>query len=295
MRFASVLETILDSIDSSSWYVRITSNPSLDLSRGYSYTAGSFGDEKEAHAGLSGYSVGERGLRGALDDLDDYLGLAGRSADGSRRYLVVFSGRDAGVGPDGEDLFTPKSIIAKIDCSTLTSVNDAVAKLSRMGIQDDLDFPLESALVEALVEVQGNFEDAWGSTAAWINSRTGEVVLVRNHTAQVLSEPARFGAPLSSGIRAQVEAAFAAGWMRWYRESKDTANIEASYSRSTKDALLEIASAGRRFGKRDSFKFYIDWHPTRREVTTLGQILSPSPGGVFERKQTKWQQQTQHP
>lgn len=153
---------------------------------------------------------------------------------------------------------------------------------------------LEAVLLEVPLEVEGNFEDAWGSIAAWINSHTGEVVLVRNHAAQILSDPARFGAPLHGGIHIQVEAAYAAGWMRWYRESKDTANIEASYSKSAKDALLEIASAGRKFGKRDSFKFYIDWHPTRREVMTLGQILSPSPGGVFERKTSQWQQLIQH-
>lgn len=116
-------------------FVRIGSRPISDLRRGYSYTAGAFGDRGQAHAGLSGYSVTDRGYRGALDELDQVMGVGGASAGGGPRHVTLFAGRTVGTGPDGEELFRPTRIIATLrtdDTDQYLDVDSAAQGLKRL-------------------------------------------------------------------------------------------------------------------------------------------------------------------
>ena len=133
-------------LDLNRLFIRVNARPRRDLERGYSYTMGCFGDESEAHAGLSGYSLGFRGVRGAVEELDARMGVKGEFlADGKlakrRKYAVmfvtVFRGRYVGEGPDGEELFEPSAIVASWKTREIASVEDLVERLAALGIRDE--------------------------------------------------------------------------------------------------------------------------------------------------------------
>lgn len=88
------------------FFVRVGSKPQSDLRRGYSYPMGSFGDESQAHAGLSGYEVDD--ALSAATKLQDRMGIWGSTDD---YFVTLFAGAHRGVGPDGEDLFKPIAIV----------------------------------------------------------------------------------------------------------------------------------------------------------------------------------------
>src|SRR5690606_20297156 len=100
----------------------------------------------EAHAGLSGYSLGFRGVRGAVEALDDRMGVKGAfTADGKLRkyraeavmFVTVFRGRYVGEGPDGEELFEPSAIVASWKTREIASVDALLERLAALGITDD--------------------------------------------------------------------------------------------------------------------------------------------------------------
>lgn len=121
-------------------FLRIGSHPAADLARGYSYSMGCFGEESEAHAGLSGYSL-DRGVEQAVADLADRMGISGlfRSQGGEvvRMFVTLFEGRDVGTGPDQEELFAPRAIVASWDTRELAGVEDLVERLAALGFVDD--------------------------------------------------------------------------------------------------------------------------------------------------------------
>lgn len=103
-------------------FVRVASHPLSDLRRGYSYSMGAFGDEDQAHGGLSGYSCID-GLEEALERLDDRMGIVGYPC---RMWVCVYEGGDRGVGPDREDLFAPSRLVCAIDTRAVDSADKMV-------------------------------------------------------------------------------------------------------------------------------------------------------------------------
>jgi hypothetical protein len=117
-------------------YVRIASNPKADLYRGYSYSMGAFGNESQAHDGLSGYSTFVRGgLRAALLKLDRRMGIVGPYLDhtGTENpmYVAVYAGQLVGDGPDEEELFRPKKLIYYTRTTTETTAPDMIRRIGR--------------------------------------------------------------------------------------------------------------------------------------------------------------------
>lgn len=115
-------------------FLRTNSQPAADLDRGYSYSMGEFGNEDEAHAGLSGYSL-DSGVEDAIDRLDARMGVSGRFGKATM-FVTVFAGSRVGTGPDGEDLFVPASIVASFETTSIKDAADLVAKLAAIGIED---------------------------------------------------------------------------------------------------------------------------------------------------------------
>ena len=117
-------------LDLDKLFFRVALRPRTDLKRGYSYSMGSFGDESQAHAGLSSYSVQDFGVVGALEKLDERMGLTG---DG---YFVVLEGIHVGTGPDMEDLCRARSIVFQKKLSKIKSFDSLLEDLSKIGIFD---------------------------------------------------------------------------------------------------------------------------------------------------------------
>lgn len=126
-------------------FLRCNARPRRDLARGYSYSMGCFGDETEAHAGLSGYSL-DRGVEDAVQALADRMGVSGTFANKASRharlrasavmYVTLWEGSCRGTGPDGEDLFRPARIVASWKTSEIRDAADIVTRLAEMGIVD---------------------------------------------------------------------------------------------------------------------------------------------------------------
>ena len=127
-------------------FIRVNARPLRDLARGYSYPMGAFGDESEAHAGLSGYSLAD-GVEYAVERLDERMGVSGRftsreTAHGRRAhrhvaentvmYVTLFEGRRVGTGPDGEDLFAPSAIVASWRTTEIAGQDDLVTKIEAL-------------------------------------------------------------------------------------------------------------------------------------------------------------------
>lgn len=111
-------------------FFRVALKPKSDLKRGYSYTMGNFGDESEAHEGLSSYAVQDFGVVGALEKLNDRMGLTGEG------YFVVLDGVYVGVGPDMDALCKPKSIVFQKKLSKIKSFDSLIVDLAKIGISD---------------------------------------------------------------------------------------------------------------------------------------------------------------
>ena len=116
----------------SKMFLRTNSAPESDLARGYSYSMGEFGNEDEAHAGLSGYSL-DSGAEDAIERLDARMGISGRFGTVTM-FVTVFAGSDRGTGPDGEDLFAPAAIVASFETTSIKDAADLAAKLAALGI-----------------------------------------------------------------------------------------------------------------------------------------------------------------
>ncbi len=116
----------------SKMFLRTNSAPESDLVRGYSYSMGEFGNEDEAHAGLSGYSL-DSGAEDAIERLDARMGISGRFGTVTM-FVTVFAGSDRGTGPDGEDLFAPAAIVASFETTSIKDAADLAAKLAALGI-----------------------------------------------------------------------------------------------------------------------------------------------------------------
>lgn len=114
-------------------FIRVNSHPVEDLARGYSYSMGEFGNEEQAHAGLSGYSL-DGGVECAVEELDARMGVSG--AFPCQMFVSVFEGYDRGTGPDGEDLFAPTAILASFDTREIKDVSDLLTRLAALGIED---------------------------------------------------------------------------------------------------------------------------------------------------------------
>jgi hypothetical protein len=117
-------------LDLNRLFFRVALKPKTDLKRGYSYSMGMFGDESEAHAGLSSYAVQYSGVEGALESLNNRMGLVGEG------YFVVLDGVHVGTGPDMEDLCRPQSIVFQKKLSKIRSFDSLLADLARVGITD---------------------------------------------------------------------------------------------------------------------------------------------------------------
>jgi hypothetical protein len=118
----------------SKMFIRTNSAPESDLARGYSYSMGEFGNEDEAHAGLSGYSL-DSGVEDAIERLDARMGVSGRFGSATM-FVTVFEGSPCGPGPDGEDLFAPSAIVASFDTTSIKDAADLAEKLAALGIAD---------------------------------------------------------------------------------------------------------------------------------------------------------------
>lgn len=125
-----------DALRTDELFIRVGRFPERDLSRGYSYSMGEFGNEDQAHAGLSGYSL-ESGLVEAVSALDRRMGVSGRFTTPQGRavpmFVTLFAGKLVGMGPDGEDLFRPSSIVGSWRTTEVRDVHDLVEKLLRAG------------------------------------------------------------------------------------------------------------------------------------------------------------------
>lgn len=115
-------------------FLRTNSQPAADLDRGYSYSMGEFGNEDEAHAGLSGYSL-DSGVEDAIERLDARMGVSGRFGTVAM-FVTVFEGSIRGTGPDGEDLFAPSVIVASFETTSIKDAADLAEKLAAIGIAD---------------------------------------------------------------------------------------------------------------------------------------------------------------
>ena len=112
---------------------------------------GEFGNEEQAHAGLSGYSL-DRGTEDATTDIADRMGVSGkfqcretvaferkahrRVASDAVMYVAVYEGTDVGRGPDGEELFRPSRIVASWKTRDIRDAADIVSRLAALGIVD---------------------------------------------------------------------------------------------------------------------------------------------------------------
>lgn len=131
-------------------FIRVNARPRRDLARGYSYSMGCFGDEDQAHPGLSGYSL-DRGLEDACRALAERMGVSGRFAakatwvldrrphprvrDDVLMFVTLWEGHYAGRGPDSEDLFRPTRIIASWKTRELRGVEDLIERLRALGVE----------------------------------------------------------------------------------------------------------------------------------------------------------------
>lgn len=124
-------------------FVRTCSRPRRDLARGYSYSMGEFGNEEQAHTGLSGYSL-DRGTEDAVEALAERMGVSGRfERRGAHRriaadavtYVAVYEGRDAGTGPDGEELFRPSRLVAAWKTREIAGVEEVLERLAALGVE----------------------------------------------------------------------------------------------------------------------------------------------------------------
>jgi len=111
-------------------YARIGSHPLSDLKRGYSYPMGEFGNEEQAHEGLSGYSITNMGITDALKRLDKRMGIWGKFIDKTNKeakmFVTIFIGSDRGRGVDGEDLFKPHKILINLLTSKFSSRDSVI-------------------------------------------------------------------------------------------------------------------------------------------------------------------------
>ena len=131
-------------------FVRTCSRPRRDLARGYSYAMGCFGDEEQAHNGLSGYSL-DRGVEDAVEALAERMGIAGRFesrmtvafgrrphrrvAGDALMYVAVYEGAEVGEGPDGEELFRPARLVASWKTRDVRDVADMMERLAALGAE----------------------------------------------------------------------------------------------------------------------------------------------------------------
>lgn len=122
-------------LDLDKLFIRVNTHPESDLARGYSYSMGCFGDESEAHEGLSGYSFRSYGVIDVVARLDERMGISGDF--GGPMFVTVYEGRDVGMGPDGEDLFRPSRIIASFRTSEIKSRLHLLDALAKLGIVDE--------------------------------------------------------------------------------------------------------------------------------------------------------------
>ena len=118
------------SLDLDKLFFRVALRPKSDLRRGYSYSMGNFGDESQAHEGLSSYAVQDFSVNGAVEKLNERMGLIG---DG---YFVVLEGTYVGAGPDMEALCRPRAIVFQKKLSKIKSVESLIADLAAIGITD---------------------------------------------------------------------------------------------------------------------------------------------------------------
>lgn len=131
-------------------FIRTCSRPRRDFARGYSYSMGEFGNEEQAHAGLSGYSL-DRGIEDAVAALAERMGISGRFSvkethferrphrrvkDDAVMFVTLFEGADVGRGPDGEELFRPSRIVASWKTRELAGVEDLLGRIAALGIVD---------------------------------------------------------------------------------------------------------------------------------------------------------------
>jgi hypothetical protein len=112
---------------------------------------GAWGDDEQAHAGLSGYSL-DRGVEDAIEALDSRMGVSGRFgvkrtvaferrphrriASDAVMYVAVYAGAEVGTGPDGEELFRPSRLVAAWKTRDLRGAQDVVERLAAIGIED---------------------------------------------------------------------------------------------------------------------------------------------------------------
>ena len=126
----------MSSVSKTNLFVRIGSRPQADLERGYSYSMGCFGDESEAHPGLSAYAVDTWTLEGALVELHERMGIVGSYADNAtgaecEMFVCVFRGTRVGMGPDSEDLCRPDALVFAIDTRSASSVDEMIELVQR--------------------------------------------------------------------------------------------------------------------------------------------------------------------
>mgnify|MGYP003421315409 CR=1 FL=1 len=128
-------------------FVRTCSRPRRDLARGYSFAMGCFGDEEQAHDGLSGYSL-DRGTEDAVEQLGARMGVAGRFsskrtvaferrphrrvASDALMFVAVYEGADVSTGPDGEELFRPARLVATWKTREIRDAADLIQKIESL-------------------------------------------------------------------------------------------------------------------------------------------------------------------
>ena len=135
-------------------FVRTCSRPRRDLARGFSYSMGAWGDDEQAHEGLSGYSL-DRGVEDAVEALAERMGVSGRF--GAKRtvaferrphrriaadclmFVAVYEGTEVGTGPDGEELFRPARLVATFKTREIRDAADLLERLAALGIKDAAD------------------------------------------------------------------------------------------------------------------------------------------------------------
>jgi len=118
-------------------FIRAATNPAADLVRGYSYSMGEFGNEDEAHAGLSSYSLDELTLDGALEQLHDRMQIVGAWTDNATgeavdAFVCVLRGRSVGVGPEGEALCAPAELVCAVNTREVASVEEMAERVDAL-------------------------------------------------------------------------------------------------------------------------------------------------------------------
>lgn len=130
-------------MDTARLFIRVNRRPRRDLARGYSYSMSAFGDEGQAHAGLSGYGLAY-GVEHAVEQLDERMGVSGARSRTDKRgrvrpvvvYVTLFEGGEVGTGPDGEELFRPSRVVASWRTRDLAGPADLLARLAALGVAD---------------------------------------------------------------------------------------------------------------------------------------------------------------